>query len=218
MVQWLGTIHPGMKGIRGGAVFPCLLAAVLLFWPSFACRNQAVAFQFEESELARLAKGEVVVRVEPSPGQGNERVQAAILIDGPAEPIWKIINDCQQTKEFITGLKGCRVLQQDGAGELIEHRMQISKLLPEVTYIFRAEYELHRRIDFKKRSGDLKEFEGSWVLGGITGGKPRTLVVYSLFLDAGSLLPQWAAQLILKQDLPGILLALRKRVSSPQNP
>jgi len=195
-----------------------LLAAGGIFCAAFFCGNPLLAFQFEESELARLARGEVVVRVEPSPGQGNERVQAAILIDGPAEPIWKIINDCQQTKEFITGLKGCRVLQQDGAGELIEHRMQISKLLPEVTYIFRAEYELHRRIDFKKRSGDLKEFEGSWVLGGITGGKPRTLVVYSLFLDAGSLLPQWAAQLILKQDLPEILLALRKRVSSPQNP
>ena len=195
-----------------------LLVAVGIVCAPFLGGDQLLAFPFEESELGRLAKGEVVVRVEPSPGQGNERVQAAILIDGPAEPIWKIINDCQQTKEFITGLKGCRVLQQDGAGELIEHRMQISKLLPEVTYIFRAEYELHRRIDFKKRSGDLKEFEGSWVLGGITGGKPRTLVVYSLFLDAGSLLPQWAAQLILKQDLPGILLALRKRVSFPQNP
>ncbi len=69
-------------------------------------------------------------------------------------------------------------------------------------------------IRIKRRSGDLKEFEGSWVLESITGEKPRTLVIYSLFLDAGSLLPQWAAQLILKQDLPEILLALRKRVSS----
>jgi ribosome-associated toxin RatA of RatAB toxin-antitoxin module len=161
-----------------------------------------------------LAKGEVLVRVEPSPRKGHERVQAAILIDGPAEPIWKIINDCRQTTEFIAGLKGCRVLKQDETGELIEHRMQISRLLPEVKYIFRADYQPHRRIDFKQRSGDLQEFEGSWVLESMTGEKPQTLVIYSLFLDAGALLPQWAAQLILKQDLPEILLALRKRVPS----
>ena len=191
-----------------------LLVAVGIVCAPFLGGDQLLAFPFEESELGRLAKGEVVVRVEPSPGQGNERVQAAILIDGPAEPIWKIINDCQQTKEFITGLKGCRVLQQDGAGELIEHRMQISRLLPEVKYIFRTEYQRYRRIDFKRRSGDLKEFEGSWVLERVDREKPQTLVIYSLFLDAGALLPQWAARMILRQDLPEILLSLRKRVSS----
>jgi coenzyme Q-binding protein COQ10 len=191
-----------------------LLVAVGIFSIVFFSGNQLLAFQFEESELGRLAKGEVVVRVEPSDGQGNERVQAAILIDGPAEPIWKIINDCRQTTEFIPGLKGCRVLQQDGSGDLIEHRMQISRLLPAVKYIFRAEYQRYRRIDFKRTSGDLKEFEGSWVLESIDRGKPQTLVIYSIFLDAGLLLPQWAVQMILRQDLPEILLALRNRVSS----
>ena len=185
-----------------------------IFWASFFCGNPLLAFQFEESELAILAKGEVVVRTEPSPRPGHERVQAVILIDGPAEPIWKIINDCQQTTEIIAGLKGCRVLKQDGAGELIEHRMQISRLLPEVKYIFRTEYQRYRRIDFKRRSGDLKEFEGSWVLERVDREKPQTLVIYSLFLDAGALLPQWAARMILRQDLPEILLSLRRRVSS----
>ena len=191
-----------------------LLLAGGIFCITFFSGNPLLAFPLEESELGRLAKGEVLVRVEPSPRKGHERVQAAILIDGPAEPIWKIINDCRQTTEFIAGLKGCRVLKQDETGELIEHRMQISRLLPEVKYIFRADYQPHRRIDFKQRSGDLQEFEGSWVLESMTGEKPKTLVIYSLFLDAGALLPQWAAQLILKQDLPEILLALRKRVSS----
>jgi ribosome-associated toxin RatA of RatAB toxin-antitoxin module len=191
-----------------------LLAAGGIFCAPLLGGNPLLAFPLEEGELGRLAKGEVVVRVEPSPRKGHERVQAAILINGPAEPIYKIINDCRQTTEIIAGLKGCQVLKQDETGELIEHRMQISRLLPEVKYIFRAEYQPHSRIDFKKRSGDLKEFEGNWVLENMAGEKPQTLVIYSLFLDAGVLLPQWAAQMILKQDLPEILLALRKRVSS----
>lgn len=196
------------------AIFFRLLAAVGFFCASFFCGNKALAFQPGEAELGRLAKGEVVVRVDSSSSLRNERVEAAILIDAAAEPIWRLINDCRQTPEFIPGLKSCRVLQQDGTGDLIEHRMQVSRLLPEVKYIFRAEYQRNRRIDFKRMSGDLREFEGSWVLEGFEGGKRQTLVVYSVFLDPGPLLPQWAVQLILREDLPGILLALRDRVSS----
>jgi hypothetical protein len=70
------------------------------------------------------------------------------------------------------------------------------------------------KIDFKKPSGDLEEFEGSWVPESVQVGKPRTLVVYSVFLDAAFLFPQWAMQLLLRQDLPGVLLAFRNRVST----
>jgi ribosome-associated toxin RatA of RatAB toxin-antitoxin module len=191
-----------------------LLTAGLPFWATFFSGGGLLASSFGEAELGRLGRGEVVVRVDSSGGQKNEWVEAAILIDAAAEPIWEVINDCRQTPEFIPGLKSCRVLQHDGTGDLIEHRMQISRLLPEVKYVFRAEYQGNRRIDFKRTSGDLREFEGSWVLESVHGGKPRTLVVYSVFLDAGFLLPQWAMQLLLRQDLPGVLLALRNRISA----
>jgi ribosome-associated toxin RatA of RatAB toxin-antitoxin module len=191
-----------------------LLTAGVTFGAAFFSGNGLLASSFGEAELGRLGRGEVVVRVDPSGGQKNERVEAAILIDAAAEPIWKLINDCRQTPEFIPGLKSCRVLQQDGTGELIEHRMKVSMLLPEMKYIFRAEYQRNRRIDFKRTSGDLKEFEGSWVLESVDGENPQTLVIYSVFLDAGFLLPQWAMQLLLRQDLPGVLLALRNRIST----
>ncbi len=134
--------------------------------------------------------------------------------DDAAEPIWEVINDCGHAPEFISGLKSCRVLGQDGTGDLIEHRMKISRLLPEEKYVFRAEYERNKRIDFKRTSGDLKEFKGSWVLESLHGGKPQTLVVYPIFLDAGFLLPQWAMRLLPCQDLPGVLLAIRNRIST----
>jgi coenzyme Q-binding protein COQ10 len=202
-----------MKGSVVKFVFVILLSAGI-FFALFFCGKQVLAFPFGEAELGRLGRGEVVVRVDSSGGQKNEWVEAAILIDAAAEPIWKLINDCRQTPEFIPGLKSCRVLQQDRTWDLIEHRMQISRLLPEVKYVFRAEYQKNRRIDFKRTSGDLKEFEGSWMLESVLGGKPQTLVVYSVFLDAGFLLPQWAMQLLLRQDLPGVLLALRNRIST----
>ena len=202
-----------MKGFVVKSIF-IILQGIGVFFVAYFCENQVLAFPFGEAELGRLGRGEVVVRVDPSGGQKNERVEAAILIDAAAKPIWEVINDCGQTPKFIPGLKSCRVLHQDGTGDLIEHRMQISRLLPEVKYVFRAEYQGNRRIDFKRTSGDLREFEGSWVLESVHGGKPRTLVVYSVFLDAGLLLPQWAMQLLLRQDLPGVLLALRNRIAA----
>ena len=203
-----------MKGIRLKFVLLLLVTALGFLCDAFFGGNELLAFQPGEAELGRLGRGEVVVRVDSSGGQKNERVEAAILIDAAAKPIWEVINDCGQTPKFIPGLKSCRVLHQDGTGDLIEHRMQISRLLPEVKYVFRAEYQGNRRIDFKRTSGDLREFEGSWVLESVHGGKPRTLVVYSVFLDAGLLLPQWAMQLLLRQDLPGVLLALRNRIAT----
>ena len=203
-----------MKGFRLKFSALTLLMVGMTFWAAFFSGNRLFASSFEEAELGRLARGEVVVRVDPSNGQKSERVEAAILIDAASEPIWKLINDCRQTPEFIPGLKSCRVLQQDGAGDLIEHRVKISRLLPEVKYVFRAQYQRNERIDFKRTSGDLKEFEGSWVLESVNGGKPQTLVVYSIFLDAGFLLPQWAMRMLLCQDLPGVLLALRNRIAT----
>jgi len=203
-----------VKGPMAKSIVLTLLTAGLTFGATFFSGGGLLASSFGEAELGRLAKGEVIVQVDPVPRNGNEWVEAAILIDAAAEPIWKLINDCGQTPQFIPGLKSCRVLHQDGTGDLIEHRMQISRLLPEVKYVFRAEYQRNRRIDFKRTSGDLKEFEGSWVLESVHGGKPQTLVVYSVFLDAGFLLPQWAMQLLLRQDLPGVLTALRNRIAT----
>jgi ribosome-associated toxin RatA of RatAB toxin-antitoxin module len=211
---WYSLIKFTTKGT--GVKFSALifLAAGMVLGPTFFTGDRVFASSFGDAELGRLIRGEVIVRVDPTGSQKKERVEAAILIDAAAEPIWKLINDCRQTPKFIPGLKSCRVLQQDKTWDLIEHRMQISRLLPEVKYVFRAEYQRNKRIDFKRTSGDLKEFEGSWVLESISGGKPQTLVIYSLFLDAGVLLPQWAMQLLLRQDLPDVLLALRNRIAT----
>lgn len=198
----------------GETHFLVLLWTLVLWGTLVFGGDTLLAFPVGEAELDRLGKGEVLVRVNPCDGQRNERVEAAILIDATAEPIWKALNDCRQTPQFIPGLKSCQVLQQDRMGELIEHRMKFSWFLPEVKYVYRAAYERYKRIDFKRTSGDLKEFEGSWLLESVDRGKSQTLLICSLHLDLGFLLPQWAVQLILREDLPKILLSLRNRVYS----
>jgi ribosome-associated toxin RatA of RatAB toxin-antitoxin module len=171
-------------------------------------------FRFEQSELAQLYKGEVIVRSDES---DKRRVQAAILIDSPAQPIWSVLTDCNHTPEFIPKLKSCRILQPGENTRITEQQVKISTFLPRVTYVIQSDYQKFRRIDFKKVSGDLKALEGSWVLEEIGDGR-YTILVYSVFLDPGFFIPQGMVQRTLQNDLPNILLAVRNRVSrlSPQ--
>jgi ribosome-associated toxin RatA of RatAB toxin-antitoxin module len=166
-------------------------------------------FRFEQSELAQLYKGEVIVRSDES---DKRRVQAAIWIDSPAQPIWSVLTDCSHSPEFIPHLKSCRILQDGRDTRITEQQVKFSTFLPTFTYVIQSKYQKFRRIDFKKVSGDLKAIDGSWVLEEIADGR-YTILVYSLFLDPGFFVPQGMIQQSLKKDLPNVLLAVRNRVS-----
>ena len=159
-----------------------------------------------------MGKGEVVVRVDESEGAQKGRVEAAILIKAPARQVWKVMNDCDGAPEFVPGLKSCKILQHNDDSEVIEHRVKFTWLLPTVTYVFRAEYQEFKRIDFRKVGGELRELKGTWILEPVNDGQ-EIYVIYSVYLDPGFFVPQWLVRHILRGDLPELLTALRNRVS-----
>lgn len=193
-------------------IFLVILTATETYSSSPALIQNADVPRFGETELAKLAKGEVIVRADQFANKNEGRVQTAILIDSSARQIWDVMIDCDRAPEFVPGLKSCMVLQSNRNTKIIEHQVKSSWLLPMVTYIFQENYEEFMRIDFKRIRGDLKAFEGSWVLEEVNGGK-QTIVVYSVFLDPGFWVPKSLIRQKLRKTLPNILLALRDRVS-----
>ena len=165
-----------------------------------------------EDELALLKFGEVLIGSEKSRQGHGGRVVAAILIDSPVEPIWEIMVDHERAPEFVPGLRDCRILERDEEGELLEHRVKLSWFLPEMTYVFRAWYRVHERIDFKRVGGDLKALEGSWFFEETSNGT-ETILRYSVYVDPGFLVPQWLVRPLLKGELSNLLRAVRRRVS-----
>jgi ribosome-associated toxin RatA of RatAB toxin-antitoxin module len=129
-------------------------------------------------DLSRLSRGEVVVSTD-SAGGSHRTVQAAILLDAPAERIWDVMVDCGGAPEFVPGLRECTVVERGEGWEVLQHRVRISSLLPQVTYRFRATYHRPERIGFVRVSGDLKAMEGSWTLVPVEDGR-RTVVRYSV--------------------------------------
>jgi uncharacterized protein YndB with AHSA1/START domain len=166
----------------------------------------------------RLAAGEIVVEADPTadPERPRGRVRAAVLIHARPEAIWRVMTDCAQTQLFVPGLKRCRRLEgaADGRWEDIEHEIRYSWYLPTVVYVFRADYDRPRRIDFHRIRGDLKREEGTWVLAATADGS-ATVVEYEMYLDPGFWVPQFLVNRSLRKDLPAALAGLRERVELP---
>jgi uncharacterized protein YndB with AHSA1/START domain len=166
----------------------------------------------------RLAGGEVVAQTGSAidPDRPRGRARAAVLIRARPEAVWAVMTDCRQTLLFVPGLKRCRRIDgaPDGRWEDIEHEIRYSWFMPTVRYVFRADYERPRRIDFHRVSGDLKEEEGTWLLTPTPDGV-ATVVEYEMYLDPGFWIPQILVERSLRKDLPAILTGLRERVEQP---
>ena len=91
------------------------------------------------------------------------------------------------------------ILETEG-WDLIEQRVRLSWLMPEIICRFRADYKELQQIHFKSISGNLKELEGRWVFERAGGGE-KTILLYSVYVNPGFYIPQWVARLVLQADL-----------------
>jgi uncharacterized protein YndB with AHSA1/START domain len=190
-----------------------MCVAILLLQPlALAAQSDWVA---EPGVQRRLAEGEVVVQAATAtdPAEPRGRVRAAVRIAASPQAIWSVMTDCAQAPFYVPGLKSCRRIDgaPDGHWEDIEHEMRYSRFLPEVRYVFRAEYDRPHRMDFRRISGDLKAEEGTWLLTPTPGGA-ATVVEYEVYLDPGFWIPQFLVTRSLRKDVPAVLSGLRARV------
>ncbi len=198
---------------RLGTIFPIalylIIGVVLMITPNAARSAAGISdLQFE-----KLAQGEILVDLRQTGDPPRGMVEATILIEASAENIWQIMTDCLEIPKFVPGLKACRVLDSGRNWEIIQHEVKWIWFLPSFIYVFRADYEPNRKIDFVRVGGDLREMKGSWRLTPLNRNR-QTVVRYSVYLDPGFFVPQWLVRQSLKADLPAVLLSLREKVIS----
>ena len=189
---------------------------ITLFWVGATAvvpvaKSMTADAQLNDDQLAKIQKGEILVQLGQSEHQPRGSVEAVVWIDAPAEAIWRIMTDCDAAPEFIPGLKACRVLESGDDWEVIRHDVKWMWLFPKVAYVFRADYQIHRQITFRRLRGDLREMKGMWRLRPMAEGR-HTIVHYSVYLDPGFFVPRWIVRRSLKKNLPAVLAALRNRV------
>ncbi len=193
-------------------IIPYVFILIVVSGPSIIISGENEStLVFSESQLSQLKDGEILSYVLRSDGQQKGTVEAMILIEAPAKTIWNIMTDCPGAPTFIPSLETCRILDSGKNWEIIRHEVKWIWFLPKISYVFRADYQINRRIDFVKIKGDLREMKGSWRLFPLdkTG---QTIVRYEVYLDPSFFIPQWLVERSLMTDLPEMLTALRTKV------
>jgi len=190
-----------------------LLAGIVLTLagPSLA---EVAPMALGEREMVRLSEGEVLVN---AVGSGKGFVQAAILLDVPVKKVWDLIVDCPNAAKSIRNLKHCAILERHEGWDIIEQRVNLSSLLPDINCRFRADYTPLQEIRFKSIGGDLKELEGRWVFRR-ANGEGKTVLLYSVYVNPGFFIPQWVVRWLLQKDLPDLLISIRDHFSGDQSP
>jgi hypothetical protein len=110
-------------------------------------------------QLLRVKNGEILVNVLQTGDPPRGRVEAIILIEAPAENIWQVMIDCREIPTFVPGLAACRVLDSGQNWEIIRHEAKWIWFLPKLAYVFRADYEPNRKIDFTRIRGDQRKMK-----------------------------------------------------------
>ena len=195
-------------------IIPFIFILIVGSWSSIAVSDDdKTVFSIDEAKLSQLKDGKILVNAQQSGEQSKGMVEATVLIYAPAEIIWKIMTDCPEAPTFVPGLQTCKVLDSGRNWEIIRHEVKWVWFFPRITYVFRADYQVNKRIDFIKIKGDLREMKGSWRLYPLNKTN-QTIVHYEVYLDPSFFIPQWLVKRSLMNDLPNLLDALRTKVRS----
>lgn len=187
-----------------------LMAAAILAMGLIVLRA-APAAAFAPEETARLAAGEPIVRVTATEGPIDGQVDAVIDIPAPAAAIYSALTECANAPEVFPSLKSCRVMEADPSRtwDVREHKVASwASFLPDMSTVFRSDYEPNRRITFRLLSGDLQHLDGEWRLEPIKAGA-ATRVTYRARVGFHALVPGFLVRQSLAADVPKFLAAIR---------
>jgi uncharacterized membrane protein len=177
------------------------ILGVLLF-----AAGAAAAQPYPAGGKAALEVGKPYVEVTSDGPSGT--IRATIDIAAPRSIIWQVMTDCALAPKLSPSLKSCRVLARDPRGRWdVRENVSRGALLPSVRNIYRQEYDPPDRITFRRTGGDLKTFEGEWRLAQLDD---KVRVTYEARMTAPFAVPQWAARLALRREIPAALLAMRR--------
>jgi hypothetical protein len=174
--------------------------------------------------MARLRRGEVVVRLEPV-RRGAPRAGVAIgVLEYPAERIFLAVTDFGNYDEFVPFVAWADAAPKADGSVVSFQRLDLPAPMRDRSYRIRARSRVEGtgaartwRVDWSyvPGSGDVEDHQGSWRLsrfGSAGEGGARTLVAFRFFTDPGGAVPDWAMDRATRESLPWVLEGLRLQV------
>jgi carbon monoxide dehydrogenase subunit G len=134
-------------------------------------------------------------------------VVGRVLIDAPPQDVWRVLTDYKHATDLFTNLRACEVLEERGSTKMIKQTLKPIGPI-NFQYVVELKEDEPSHIEWKRKSGSLKDFNGSWNL--FAEGENKTRVKYEVYADGGILLPAWAMRMQLKGYMPEVLGLVKK--------
>jgi len=167
------------------------------------------------ADIAQEAEqhGDIDVAVTLDPAAQSGHATGTVRIHARQEEVWALVRSCAEAPRLVPGLTECTVLKTapDQSWQIIRHVLDYSWYLPKMTYDIRAVYDRPERISIERISGDLRVLKATWQF---ESQGEYTIAHYEVELAPGFWVPKWLVRVVLRNDLPKMLRALRTRAES----
>lgn len=169
---------------------------------------------------AAVADDEVKVVVEKVAGSETPVNVAEIVIDAPAEDIWKIITHCADYPKTMTKIAAAEELKREGDEAttfttLCKVTADLPFPLPDLVSVSKAVHTVEPGVKYVRKwtfvSGDYEVNEGSWTL--VVLEPAKTKVTYRLRARPKLAVPEGLLAGFTKDTLPGVLKNLREKTT-----
>jgi ribosome-associated toxin RatA of RatAB toxin-antitoxin module len=143
-------------------------------------------------------------------GEVGKGVEATLTVHAPLQVVYTVLSDPKPSAEFLPYVVQVAV-EKDTAGE------QVIKYRARHFGLFDTEYWQGRhlqppfRVNFWQHKGPFRKVEGQWSLRAVVDG---TQLTYRVQVDPGFPVPGPLQNFMLKQGLPALTDAIRRRSES----
>ena len=120
---------------------------------------------------------------------------------------FKLIADYERYPEFLSEVKSCRVIREDGARKLVEYKVSVIKSF---SYQMWMSEKAPASLTWEFAGGDVfKTSVGSWKLEAIGD---KTQATYAVDATFSLFVPGMIAKTLLSVNLPTMMAAYHKRI------
>lgn len=124
-----------------------------------------------------------------------------------AEEFFALITDYEKYPEFLTEVKGVKILKNAGATKEMEYSVSLIKTFK---YKLKVEEKAPTDVSFQFTSGDVfKTMKGSWK---IKADGTKCKVDYNVEATFGMLVPESVAKPLVAANLPMMIENIKKRI------
>jgi len=167
-----------------------------------------------EEDRRSLDEGETLVSTADLE-DGVTGVRGMIRVDASSASIWQALTDYDNQKNFVPKVRESRLISDNGTEQEMFSvgRTGVLFFKKTVTIQLLLKGSYPDRLSFHQTNGDFKLYRGEWTITSQEGVGGKVLT-FRAHLKPDFFAPDFFVRVVQKKDLPGILMAMKKRAES----